>query len=585
MRFKLFRLFTALGIIVSSTFTVSCDSTARIFLRLVQFDRLQIVGLTPVKLATGQSGASEWRPACGGDATHVRLAVNLKSTARQNDEGESIEKDLQIRPGEDAIGKSTVKLGETISAGNFQLNLDCISKHDGTTAGGACTGTSKPSAGVSELEFVDHLNGKGRGTPVGVAFVIDQSGSIDGLVDGSKWQIANSGGTPSNSPGASCLEGADGTYDFPTDLTECASDSSDLRIAAVKSFLDLLNEDDPTIAFAFNEVIGVDIVCNVPGLAQPSNEEKGERCYTTDRPLLKGGDGLPSALDNLKGDGAGRSNLWNGVKTAFEYLQTANQESRHVVVITDGPDTCDPASDTYQHCFDFSSQNPSEQAQSPCAKSKKYSEARSAVQAYLDQGNRDMHVSFIHFQSKGYPDQDPRMQEIACMTGGHYIFINNNQIASNSDTRKDAILEAVARIRYTFGGYWGLITDVPDFTNTTGGGTSVAAGAGYAFNGTMILEPTDVANKEIITQFAWGDNNLDERLPLAKPCSADPDCGAGAGGAECGTRCDSDARICTAPRAGTACTGGVCCNGACAAGGVLCTDMNPADLPSPPNCP
>jgi len=176
-----------------------CEGSGLV-LRLVQIDRMQALGTTPVKQVTSSDGQTQWVPACSGDGTHVRLAFNLKSTSRppgphvlvrgsgpaSGSDG-TADHDLQVRAG-DMIATTIIKPGETISASDFTVNLDCISEHDSSsidTPTTPCAGTNEPNAATQDLEFVDHLNGSGRGTAVGVAFVIDQSGSIDGLVDGS----------------------------------------------------------------------------------------------------------------------------------------------------------------------------------------------------------------------------------------------------------------------------------------------------------------------------------------------------------------------------------------------------------------
>lgn len=248
-----------------------------------------------------------------------------------------------------------------------------------------------------------------------------------------------------------------------------------------------------------------------------------------------------------------------------------------MIVLTDGPDTCNPESDTYQHCFDYSAVGTGPQAQSPCTNSSSYAQAKAAVQAYLDSGKQDVHISFVHFQSPGYHAQDPRMQEIACLTGGHYLFINTNQIASNTGTRKDAIVGAIEKIRYTLGGYWSLVSDIPVLTDDV----ASKPGRGFAIQGVMGMGTTPFLHTEqAVTLAVGGGDNVDRRLPFMKPCTSDDQC-EGGGADECGMRCDPESGLCAAPKAGSSCGGdGVCCAGTCAAGQTVCSD--PADSLSCP---
>lgn len=565
------RLLTALALISSTAFYVSCDSTARIFLRLVQFDRMQVVSVTPVKESADAGGNKVYVPACSGDATHVRFNFNLKSTQRNPRDGDPVDRDLQIRPGEDAIGKSTVQLGKTISEDNFDLTLTCLEPHSGSELPGSCDGNSNPASAKVDnaLEFLDMIPGNKRGTPVGVAILIDQTGSTNGTVDGTEID---------GNFGPTCLEAKQGAVEQPSKLDLCASDDKNLRITATKDLIGLMNDHDRNIVFQFSEDAGVSIVCEIPGIENPDEQTKALNCYQSDRRFALGdGDALDSAVDALQGRGSGRSNLWSGVSKAFEFMKPQPEAAKHIVVIADGPDTCNPSSAEFQSCFQFedSGIKYDPEPQEACPGATSYNAARDAITAHLaslGSATNNLHVSFIHFQAKGYPAADPRMQEIACMTGGHYVFINANNIAENSNQRKVAFSEAVAKLRYAMSGHWSLVTAVSSYSNDS---TSADAKRGqvHAFEGSLTMTPNAMVNADQIVPFGFGEANHDQRLAIAKSCRNDADCGTEAGTTACGIRCDLGSRTCTSPAVGTACEAntGVCCQGTCAAGQTLCT--------------
>jgi len=70
-------------------------------------------------------------------------------------------------------------------------------------------------------------------------------------------------------------------------------------------------------------------------------------------------------------------------------------------------------------------------------------------------------------QSRGYPDVDPAQQQIACLTGGHYMFINANGLPASKDDSgvsqdlwygqhplQVALQTAVTRFRGSIAGSW-----------------------------------------------------------------------------------------------------------------------------------
>jgi hypothetical protein len=249
--------------------------------------------------------------------------------------------------------------------------------------------------------------------------------------------------------------------------------------------------------------------------------------------------------------------------------------------VTDGTDTCTSESTDFQHCFTNNGAGEGPTAQSPCASAVSFNTLRTQIEAYIaerraNQLPNDLHISFVHFQSPGYPEHDARMQQLACLTGGNYTFINSNRLSAE---RAEAMTDAMTRLRYSLSGHWGIVTGISEYTADPA--TSAAASAkgdNYALAGQLTLKKDVVTKTDEIAPFIF-DGNLDGRLPVVRPCQVDADCGTGAG-AVCGIRCDPESKLCAAPAQGSPCgVGNVCCAGACVAGPV-CVD--PAD---PRSCP
>src|SRR5690606_30073052 len=92
--------------------------------------------------------------------------------------------------------------------------------------------------------------------------------------------------------------------------------------------------------------------------------------------------------------------------------------TNHIVVLTDGPDTCLRDSEAFTSC-DVGACN-----------SEKVTEIIRRIEE--DGANPNVppvHIHFVQFESPGYPGPDPRQQEIACLTNGHYQFINSNKLS------------------------------------------------------------------------------------------------------------------------------------------------------------
>ena len=536
---------------------VVCEG-GQTFITAVQFDRMRPLGLTPVKETA--SGSGVFVPACDGGATNVRLDFNLMSTQHRDTGDGSADRDVQIRPG-DRINKVMVVPGETLKGDDLAVDITCLEAHDGNETSAACDQDAAAFADVLGLHFTDHLAGAARRTPVGVAIVMDQSGSTVGLVDGAVVDGASSPG---------CIEGTPGAVELYSDLNTCASDLMGLRLTAAKDLIEELNPEDPAVVFAFSEAHDPPVWVACEGVDAADQAAKGEHCYSNDRTLTLGGANdaagatLPSAIDQLSGQSGGRANLWASVGTAFAHMEQKPEAARHIVVIADGPDTCGPSSD-FQYCFDSGVAGAAEQTQ--CAGYVGFDAVRSQVMDYVTGRAaaglpNDLHVSFIHFQSAGYLQHDPRMMELACMTGGQYRFLNLAKVPQNSDVRRKALGDAARDIRASFSGHWSL---------QLGSTVELKTGDVYAAKGLLTLNEGTHVGRATVVPIDFGEANLDSRLSLRVPCANDADCG-GLGG-ECGMVCDGETRTCLTPPDGASCTGGACCGGACRDDlpGGLCT--------------
>ena len=176
------------------------------------------------------------------------------------------------------------------------------------------------------------------------------------------------------------------------------------------------------------------------------------------------------------------------------------------------------------------------------------------------------------------------------MTGGHYLFVNTSRLAQDTGLRRDALMEVASKLRYTLGGFWALIVDVPVYSGHDTSAIALKPGVNYTLRGLVRMKGNNnqLYNQDETIPFAWGfpnkdvagEGSYDSRLPLHKPCTKDTDCGAGAGTDPCGLRCDiAGSRRCEPPAQGARCQDGdgICCGGQCVVGedatkGVACRD-------------
>lgn len=530
--------FVALGL----SGLVACDSTATIYISTPKFSQVQFLSAYPAR-----KNGDKWERVCGtGQADGFLTNVEYLSTQRRTGaSGVPSDQDISIRP-QDVIETRVVDGGlpddiNLSSPGNVQLTFDCINQ--ASTPGNNCTGANAPAATVDDIEYIANTSARGRGN--NVLLLIDQSGSIGGLVrDG----IFKEERTPDP---------------LPTNFGNVASDKTALRIAATRRLMGILNSEDRFGALAFGEGIDLQVPCSE---AIQDVDADLQTCFGA-RNLGIWSDGL----NKLQSSTNGRSNLWKAVEKGYDFLRARHdtQRSNHIVVLTDGPDTC--AGENRLTCT------------SPCTTGN-YDELISKIQAdQNDQNAPDIHIHFVQFESIGYPGRDARQVEVSCESGGHYQYINSNTFTTATTAAfQDALNTAVSNVRFAFMGHWQIATSVPSYSTA---GAGVAPGALYALQGTLTVKGSShLFATDRNFQFGYGlgmaatnATTWDRRPTLRKPCGSFNDCGSASGGGACDVVCSTETLTCAngatpvrlpdlaACNDGT--PGSFCCGGECQTSG------------------
>jgi hypothetical protein len=276
--------------------------------------------------------------------------------------------------------------------------------------------------------------------------------------------------------------------------------------------------------------------------------------------------------------GKGRSNLWRAVEVSYDFLagqaELRPRETYHIVVLTDGPDTC-AVSDDFGACqFECSSVN---------------------QEMILDRVNVDLadlkgpriKIHFIQFESKGHQGRDPRQVEVACVTGGHYQFVNSVEGFASKQTGVfiEALKTALYNVRYSLMGNWHFSGDVPLWSNSN---TGTSPGSMYALSGIFTIKdksqfsaPFDKQSFDVGKGVGAKDaTKWDRRPTLLKPCISAGQCGGNVEDDDpgsCTIVCSSDTRLCPAGAGGVdkshgaSCimpdmTNPACCEGDCTVG-------------------
>lgn len=533
---------------------VACDSTATIYVSTPKFQQAQIISAYPAR----KQGDGTWERVCGvGQSDGLITNVAYLSSQRRSGSSSSGDGDVSIRPN-DVIDTRVVDGGlpddiNLSSTGNIGLQLDCI--NSASVQGNDCTGGTIPAATLDAIQYVANTPSRNRGH--NVMLLVDQSGSVGGLVQDVSFKeqrIPNP---------------------LPQNFGEVASDRTGLRLAAARRLLQILNEDDRFGALAFGEEISLSVPCSD---AINDIQQDLETCFGA-----RNRDIWAAGIDELQAKTGGRSNLWSAVKTAYDYLRELRdtQRSNHIIVLTDGPDTC--AGEDRLTCA------------TPCTTADYPGFVDQLETDFNDPNAPKIHVHFVQFESQGYPGRDARQVEVSCITGGHYQYLNSNTFSRvQTAAFQEALDTAVANVRYALMGHWELAASVPAYASNAGGGAGVPPGDLYGLQGALTIRASSnmvTADKPFPFGYGQGQGapnatTWDRRPTVRKPCGGFQDCGAASGPGACSVVCSPETMTCAGGAAAVqlpdlaACedggTGGFCCGGTCMTSGTCaaCTNAN-----------
>ena len=569
----------AMGIVLVAG---ACDSTAKFSIPDRKFSDLQVVTAFPAFVDDSGGITRVCGPALDNEIAlepnAVEFTMNFVSTSLKNPACTG-DADLSIKEGEliELSPLRTSGANATVAPGNFKVQLQCVEPR-GTTVSGTCpTGIEGDGLSPSAVKYQANAGrcnpGKAE-TWVNVALLLDNSGSTSGLVD------------PKTNREDSKL------VDTPVKLQP--SDPSDARISAARLFVQSLNEKDRAIAYHFGEKLtdGVEVAAsNNLGCIGGSKDLKpcledsdcpGGACIPGGNPngneleLLARVDAekkafgnkpehrkyLYAALDDpkVKDGGEGRAPLWKALSVAFDFLknQTALQ-NRHIIVLTDGPDTCTHSEDLTYVSSDNNCRTPCQTADVDFK----------ALREKMSASQYPVTVHFIQWQSAGYKQPDAGMMEIACRTGGTYQFLNFQEMnQANLDDLNKAMQRAIFRVRYAMSGNWRVGLKLEAIKAPPIG--QIATGELYAASGYLQFQnqlfPSLKTPYEYSTnwRFNFDTGNEDRRVIFRRACSGSADCN---GSDSCGANHCDIGGICRKNNAPDKlpCSGGVCCSGTCSA--------------------
>jgi hypothetical protein len=393
--------------------------------------------------------------------------------------------------------------------------------------------------------------------------LIDQSGSVNGLVRDSVSSADPGGFKEERDPPS-----------FPPNFRDVASDPDNLRLGVTKGLLRTLNDADQVGVLGFSEQTGLVVPC-AASVGDPQADLAS--CFGAQSREIWFGPA--DGINGLAGRGGGRSNLWLAVKTAYDFLRAKGDHvrSNHIIVLTDGPDTC--AGEGRGSC------------QTPCLTSDFSALSEQVVADRDDPARPKIQVHFVQFESLGYPGRDPRQVELSCVSGGHYQFINSNRFSrAQSHDFQTAFGRAVVNIRHALMGHWELASAVPVYASHGGGGAGVPPGDLYGLEGLLVIKPSsNLIASGVETSFPFGFGiapnpaestpDWDRRPTVRKPCGGFTFCGASDSPGACEVVCSPETLTCLSgstptpqpdlaqcsPSQGVS---GFCCGGSCQTGGT-----------------
>ncbi len=559
----------------------SCDSTAKFSLPDRKFIDVQAVASFPAHIAddgtmTRVCGApleDEIELATNGLEFNLNfVSTELKKPLCDND------RDQAIKEGEliELYRVQTDGSNASVGTNNFSVSLGCLEPRGPVAAGGACStgikGEGLTPAAVKYVNLASRCDPAKESSRVNVALLMDHSGSVSGFVDASTFKEDNS----------AKLNTADPLV---------PSDKFNSRIQAAERFVEALNDRDRLIGYYFNAKLGVSVAAddNLTCVGGPKNGKKctsdgdcngGSGCFAggatdgdsfevlslADQQKKAFGSNagsrkyLLTALESkVKYSGEGRSNLWDALDTAYAHFKGLTVGGpRHIVVLTDGPETC-------THSEEFVYVGADGKCRSPCLNAQQSFEE---LRKRMNTDKFPVVLHFVHFQALGYKAPDAKMQELACRSGGTYQFINTQEMnLSDAQAISGALIRAMTRVRYTLSGSWRVGLKLNPMTDPN----AIKNGQMFAGDGFIKFENKRFPSLETVyastTSWKFGveSGNEDRRVLFRKGCKTAADCG---GSDECGANhCTVDG-LCVTTNAPDKlpCGGGagqVCCKGVC----------------------
>jgi len=411
-----------------------CDTNGRFNMNLRYFRAAQTVSAWPAVHAPDGSWARQCDP---GPVDGVLVDVTLLGTASPPLASKVPDQDSSIRPG-DAILRGPV---DGSRSGDPQLT--------GTTY----LQVTSPGLDLT-LEDTRYLaRTADRSVGHDILFLLDVSGSTSGFVDVETFRERPPGG--------------DLGLNESVNLNDHASDLGAFRLAAIRGFIQTLNPADRVGVAAFGEQIPASDhmagLCLRPEAEGLPWQDVVDTCFGPARKesIVDSGQLLPV--------GSGRSTLWQAVRAGREYLEQRAQTGRssHLIVLSDGPDTCVGAS--------------ADPCLVPCQ-----SAVAGEVIAELRQA--DVHLHVVQMESLGYPGPDSLQHQASCVTGGHYRFIDTNRRLEAADGNPIALTRALqaalSDLRSSLMGHWRVAAAAPAALVESGdawfmdGAVTVMAGSG-----------------------------------------------------------------------------------------------------------
>lgn len=494
----------------------ACEENIR-YTRAVKWDKLVVMSAVPVS-QTNEGGVKRYQPICGAtspgvkDADGLALKVLFLGALVNSDS----DVDRSIQPG-DHVESALVTL-EGTTPDLFELDFNCIDRLPDESPTTCDSGLATGSPQIDSIDFYNYEK-DGLEGDVGVLFVLDLSGSMQGLVNPfPPYQYKED--TYSNV-----------NQKLPAGLNfqQNGTDPAGERFKALQDTIEQsLNVEDSILVVAFNENM-FKVVCDTEEMYSVDTDDINvlmNECYGKYRSLFLGHEGVEAEigeLSKLQGKERGRTPLWYAVNRAYDFMRQRDQTFRHIVVVGDGPDTCSESAEL-NHCS------------GPCTQYRlEFEEFQENILS--EEWEDRVPIHFVQLEAIGYPDPDPRQQEVACLTGGQHIFINAHHIPPYK--LRDVIESRLRNLMYTVRGYWRFNVELSAMSQTNdppNGGLYAIDGMGKVLPGVNGL----LVAQEDLFSFAFGeeDTTLDGRVAVRKPCDPGNDnCSATVG-------CNGDAEQC-----------------------------------------